>query len=84
MANVNLNYKRDMDNRLKNNYLTDDEMKYSIEDQLYILSRNKLIPEAEVITNRFCQNSKGFRTKNWSQFFLMTMDALARQHGLVR
>ena len=64
------------------NGLTDDELNYPKEDQLYILARNKLIPMASKYANNLC----GKKNKNldWGLCFLAEMDRLARKVGLIK
>jgi hypothetical protein len=72
--------------------LSKEEKGYPLEDQLYILARNKLVPIAENITNaEFGKNcsvrvSEKMRLqwcRNWTITFLAKMDELAREHGLI-
>jgi hypothetical protein len=66
--------------------LTEDELRYPIEDQNYILARKQLIPEASAYADSKCEKilNKEKRKEQWSKEFMKRMDYLAREKGLVK
>ena len=62
-----------------------------MEDKAYVAARNKLIPEAEATANKVAGPkpekdgpARESWVTTWNRTFHSTMDALARQAGLVR